>query len=247
MNNKGFTLVELLAVIAILAILVIVAMPNVLGMFNEAKLNTFVTEVQTIMSQAQTDFLTESFKYQGKEIVFFNNTKETVVSKQKYNELELSGGKKNYYIKISRNGEFEKVLVWDNNFCYDSGYTKISKENVNAKYVKESSSSDGATWNGNYINGQYTNSTMFSLSGCDGILNGVLYGDVNFDGDVNDEDATLILSHTAGLNLLDGKALMVADCNLDGVANARDARLVLRYANGLLGYETLPIYDDSEE
>lgn len=33
MNKKGFTLVELLAVIAILAILVIVAMPNVLGMF----------------------------------------------------------------------------------------------------------------------------------------------------------------------------------------------------------------------
>ena len=33
MKKKGFTLVELLAVIAILAILVIVAMPNVLGMF----------------------------------------------------------------------------------------------------------------------------------------------------------------------------------------------------------------------
>ena len=33
MNKKGFTLVELLAVIAILAILVIVAMPNVLGRF----------------------------------------------------------------------------------------------------------------------------------------------------------------------------------------------------------------------
>ena len=44
-NKNGFTLVELLAVIAILAILVIVAMPNVLGMFNEAKQNTFITEV----------------------------------------------------------------------------------------------------------------------------------------------------------------------------------------------------------
>ncbi|UKI58404.1 MAG: prepilin-type N-terminal cleavage/methylation domain-containing protein [Clostridium sp.] len=37
MNKKGFTLVELLAVIAILAILVLVAVPNVLGMFNNAK------------------------------------------------------------------------------------------------------------------------------------------------------------------------------------------------------------------
>ena len=38
-RKNGFTLVELLAVIAILAILVIVAMPNILGMFNEAKQN----------------------------------------------------------------------------------------------------------------------------------------------------------------------------------------------------------------
>ena len=36
MKKKGFTLVELLAVIAILAILVIIALPNVLGMFNVA-------------------------------------------------------------------------------------------------------------------------------------------------------------------------------------------------------------------
>ena len=38
MKNKGFTLVELLAVIAILAILVIVAMPNVLGIFLNERL-----------------------------------------------------------------------------------------------------------------------------------------------------------------------------------------------------------------
>lgn len=37
MKRQGFTLVELLAVIAILAILVLVAVPNVLGMFNQAK------------------------------------------------------------------------------------------------------------------------------------------------------------------------------------------------------------------
>ena len=34
-NNKGFTLVELLAVIAIMAILLIIALPNVLKMFNK--------------------------------------------------------------------------------------------------------------------------------------------------------------------------------------------------------------------
>ena len=35
MKTHGFTLVELLAVIAIMAILVIIALPNVLKMFND--------------------------------------------------------------------------------------------------------------------------------------------------------------------------------------------------------------------
>ena len=35
MKKQGFTLVELLAVIAIMAILVIIALPNVLKMFND--------------------------------------------------------------------------------------------------------------------------------------------------------------------------------------------------------------------
>ena len=34
MNKKGFTLVELLAVIAIVVILVVIAIPNILKMFN---------------------------------------------------------------------------------------------------------------------------------------------------------------------------------------------------------------------
>lgn len=35
MKKQGFTLVELLAVIAIMAMLVIIALPNVLKMFND--------------------------------------------------------------------------------------------------------------------------------------------------------------------------------------------------------------------
>ena len=54
MKKNGFTLVELLAVIAILAILVIVAMPNILGMFNEAKVNTFIVDVQMIVDTSVT-------------------------------------------------------------------------------------------------------------------------------------------------------------------------------------------------
>ena len=59
-NKKGFTLVELLAVIAILAILVIIALPNVLKMFREAKVNTFTREVQNIMRSAESKYVSAS-------------------------------------------------------------------------------------------------------------------------------------------------------------------------------------------
>ena len=47
MKNKGFTLVELLAVIAILAILVRIASPNVLKIYNEGVIKSMhIQEVQ---------------------------------------------------------------------------------------------------------------------------------------------------------------------------------------------------------
>ena len=40
MNRKGFTLVELLAVIVILAVLITIATPNIMGLLNGSKKNT---------------------------------------------------------------------------------------------------------------------------------------------------------------------------------------------------------------
>ena len=53
MRKKGFTLVELLAVISILAILVVIAMPNVIKMFNNSKKSSFETEVKTIIQSVK--------------------------------------------------------------------------------------------------------------------------------------------------------------------------------------------------
>ena len=56
-TKKGFTLVELLAVIAILAILIIIALPNILSMFNKAKEDTFFTEAKSVMRAAKQEFI----------------------------------------------------------------------------------------------------------------------------------------------------------------------------------------------
>jgi prepilin-type N-terminal cleavage/methylation domain-containing protein len=132
MKKKGFTLVELLAVIAILAILVIVAMPNVLGMFNQAKYNTFVTEVQSYMDSAKTAFVSAALGAPAQDITFGHD---------KTNKLSMSGNK-NYFIVMDRFGAYKRVVIWDTNFCYDSKQdtsikdaNNFQKEDVDAGMV----------------------------------------------------------------------------------------------------------------
>lgn len=53
MNNKGFTLVELLAVITILSILMLIAVPNIVGAVKRSRDKTFVEDAKKMISMAQ--------------------------------------------------------------------------------------------------------------------------------------------------------------------------------------------------
>lgn len=55
-NKKGFTLVELLAVIVILAVLVLLAVPSVLKMMDGAKENAFEIEAENIINGAKLKY-----------------------------------------------------------------------------------------------------------------------------------------------------------------------------------------------
>lgn len=53
-------------------------------------------------------------------------------------------------------------------------------------------------------------------------------GDVNSDGNIRANDATLVLRHYGRLDTLTGNALLAADANSDGRVNAADATQILR-------------------
>jgi len=116
-NKKGFTLVELLAVIAILAILVIIALPNVMGMFNEAKKNSFNTEIKELYKVAQQQWMMDSMVTTGEQV--YSRCK-TCSGKQ----LQLSGRTElDYYIAIDKSGRTTKFYATDGTyqFGYDDG------------------------------------------------------------------------------------------------------------------------------
>ena len=56
LNRKGFTLVELLAVIVVLAILVLLAMPRVTSMMEKSRVNSFAVEANEIAKLAETAY-----------------------------------------------------------------------------------------------------------------------------------------------------------------------------------------------
>lgn len=59
-NDKGFTLVELLAVIVVLAVIILIAMPSVMSAMDKARKNALVTEISEIGKIAQTAYADDS-------------------------------------------------------------------------------------------------------------------------------------------------------------------------------------------
>jgi len=116
-KRNGFTLVELLAVIAILAILVIIALPNVMGMFNEAKKNSFNTELKEIYKVAEQTWIMDSMTSTGNQV--YTRCK-TCTGKS----LDLTGRSElEYYVEIDKSGKVTKFYATDGTyqFGYDEG------------------------------------------------------------------------------------------------------------------------------
>ncbi len=110
MKKRGFTLVELLAVIAILAILVIIALPNVLKMYNDARKNSFLNEVNSIIKVTRQQYLLGG----SNENVWTNADGANDVPK-----LSLNGGHDiKYYVKSDSNGNIVKLQVTNGTYQY---------------------------------------------------------------------------------------------------------------------------------
>ena len=101
MKNKGFTLVELLAVIAILAILIIIALPNVLKMFNDSKKNSFLTEAKTLYSEVSKKYISENMK--GNKLTYISSEDDT--------KLEMTGRNLQYCVLLNTDGSVKSMKV----------------------------------------------------------------------------------------------------------------------------------------
>ena len=110
MNKKGFTLVELLAVVALMGVLVIVLSTDVIDTFKGTKQQNFVTETREVCREATNTFLRESIvTLQAKNYYKFGNDNS--------HALNLNGRQEfNYFIKVNTDGEVIGLLTWDGTY-----------------------------------------------------------------------------------------------------------------------------------
>ena len=142
-KRVGFTLVELLAVIAMLAILVIIALPNVMRMFNDAKKSTFISEAKIIHKQVSSDYVKDSFNTSGYKYycqIEDIKTDFTIEGEPKLDiceKLDLTTTK-NYYAEVSSNGVILYIVVYDGSFYYVAyGEDADNIKNINEDNVHE--------------------------------------------------------------------------------------------------------------
>lgn len=121
-RKNGFTLVELLAVIAILAILIIIALPNILKMFNNAKKNSFVSETRGLYKTAQQNFITSN----GGASCYSN------IPGFECDELDMTGRKNfEYFVGFDEYGEVSVISMYDGNYC-----VYLDNENMDTDFIE---------------------------------------------------------------------------------------------------------------
>ena len=105
-NRKGFTLVELLAVIVIMAILLMVAIPSVNRILQDVRKRTFLNEAKTIYNEAINKYISESS--QGFEI--------KTISSEDDSAIEMMGEKLKYCVILDDKGKVSKLAVGNDRY-----------------------------------------------------------------------------------------------------------------------------------
>lgn len=65
-NNKGFTLVELLAVVIILGIILIIAVPSVSKYINDSRKNTYIATAKEYIKEVEKKVVAKEYKFYEK-------------------------------------------------------------------------------------------------------------------------------------------------------------------------------------
>lgn len=135
-NKKGFTLVELLAVIAILAILLLLITPNILELFVEGERSAFLREVEVVYKTGEMRLVQDRKGKPGPYTYCYGQSGD-------YNNLKVNGSDETYYtITFNANAKVTEIKATNGTYHVEmtttgDDYISINEISKNPENLKE--------------------------------------------------------------------------------------------------------------
>ncbi len=217
-KKKGFTLVELLAVIVILAVILIIAMPKISDVIKNSKEASLETTAKLIASQAEKKY-TENQVLDSSTTIKCSDVAK--ISNADYESCNITfDDKGNAKVTIVGKGKFEGLAIYDG--TKDSAKASVKKEIVEtaAKYFSYEEVEGGISITG-YQVGTVSNVEVEDANKCKNYFQGV-----------PEEQATTVC--TGGSITIDGETISLKYIVSGGRIPSRDyesAGLNVTYEN----------------
>ena len=111
-NKKGFTLVELLAVIVILAVILVIAIPRIIDVIDSSKLSSFESSARMIISDAEKQYAINKVNGIEEELSCENTSK---LNNNEYSNCEITFDSEGLAsIELTGSGKFEGLKCTGN-------------------------------------------------------------------------------------------------------------------------------------
>ena len=137
-KNRGFTLVELLAVIVILAIILVIAVPQITETIEKSKKSSFETSVKLIISSAETEYLTKQALGESTEDIQCSDV--TDIDTNEYESCNITFNEKGEATVVVVEGEcpniVEQIEELYNKAASTNGLEKNDTKDENIRYVE---------------------------------------------------------------------------------------------------------------
>ena len=130
MNKKGFTLVEVLAVIVLLGAVLLIVIPNITGSFTKAKKELFYDNVLKIYTESTNTYLVD------------NSSKEFCVgSDAVIKRINIDNDDIYYQVIVDSYGAVKELRVSDGEYYYYLNKSNMKKSDIDKDNIQENNMS----------------------------------------------------------------------------------------------------------
>lgn len=116
MNKRGFTLVELLAVIVILGILLVIAIPKISDIISVSKEGTFKTDINSIIKLVKIHYQENYGGSLNSSNKIYNIENNKIMLNNVDLKLSSKTGTLTGTVEVNSNGE-TKVIIHNSDYC----------------------------------------------------------------------------------------------------------------------------------